>query len=405
MALAPFAMYHGYFARLFWFGDEFDLLDQIDRMGSWRWIWTPFAENFVPLFKLAWGGGVVVFGGSYLAMITAVWLTHALNVVLLGRVMRACSLSWAAVIPAQVVFGLAAGNLETLSWSVQWSAVLSATFMLLALDSFLRAPSKPQSFAWSAASALSFSRGVLAGPVLALGCLWPGQGSSAASPARTAARVAGYVMPSAAVAALIAVLAGGNEHHMGGHWGAAAVFGTWYYCLNPAYLLLSVESWGWRTVALLGLCKLAIVGWSLVRSRGRQRMLFVLLVAFDLGNAVLLGIGRYHTGLPAAAGSRYQYASLIGVAPLAGFWVSRQWDRIPIPAGFRRLVGAAILAAFAVGLCRSWPAALERFVEPRGDEARHILFSEPYPNQHLVPGIPGLPVDRAKALVETYNLH
>lgn len=405
LALAPFAAHRGLFGRLFWFGDEFDLIDQIDRVGFWRWTWLAFAENFVPLFKLGWGGSVVVFRGSYLAMITLVWLTHALNVALLGRVMRACALPWPAVILAQIAFGLTPANLETLGWSVQWSAVLSATFMLLALDGFLRSPSGPGSFVWSAASALSFSRGVLAGPVLAVGCLWPGGGGGRVPPGRIAARVALYVLPSVGVGALIAALSTGNEHHMSGHWGEAAVFGAWYYCLNPAYLLFSVASLGWRTAAVLGICKLAIVGWSLLRSQGRQRLLFALLVAFDLGNAALLGIGRYHTGLAAAASSRYQYASLIGFAPLAAFWLSRQWDRIPVGAAFRGICAAGILAALAVHLCRLWPGTLAPFSESRGAESRRILLAEPNPDPNSVPGIPGLPMDRARELIAKYNLH
>jgi hypothetical protein len=184
LALAPFVAYHRLFGRLYWFGDEFDLIDQIDRIGFWRWIWLVFAENFVPVFKLLWGGGVLAFGGSYLAMVATVWLTHALNVALLGRVMRTCGLSWVAVICAQVAFGLSPANIETLAWTVQWSAVLSVTFMLLAFDGFFRAPSGPASFAWSAASALSFSRGVLAGPLLALGSLWPGRGQPEAISSR-----------------------------------------------------------------------------------------------------------------------------------------------------------------------------------------------------------------------------
>src|ERR1035438_5327332 len=162
LALAPFVAYHRMFGRLYWFGDEFDLIDQIDRIGFWRWIWLVFAENFVPVFKLLWGGGVLAFGGSYLAMVATVWLTHALNVALLGRVMRTCGLSSVAVICAQVAFGLSPANIETLAWTVQWSAVLSVTFMLLAFDGFFRAPSGPASFAWSAASALCTSRRICA---------------------------------------------------------------------------------------------------------------------------------------------------------------------------------------------------------------------------------------------------
>jgi hypothetical protein len=404
-ALVPFAAFHGLFGRLYWFGDEFDLIDQIDRLGLWRWIWTVFAENFVPLFKLLWGGSVLLFHGSYAAMIAVVWLTHAVNVALLGRLMRTCGLSWVAVILAQAVFALTPANLETLAWSVQWSAVLSVTFMLLAFEAFFRAPFRPASFAWAAASALSFSRGVLTGPLLALASLWPGRGAAPLRPAQRAVRVAAYVLPAVGVALMIAALATGNHRHMGGHLSEAAAFGAWYYCLNPAHYLLSFESLGWHTVAVLGLFKLVLVGWTLVRSHGRQRLLFALLVAFDLGNAVLLGIGRYHTGLPAALASRYQYASLIGIMPLVGYWFSCQWSRLPVPATLRGIAAFAILAAGAFCLCRQWPAVLDPFTASRGTESRRILLSDPDPGERAVPGIPRLETERAKFLISKYNLH
>jgi hypothetical protein len=405
LALSPFVVYHRLFGRLFWFGDEFEMIDQIDRMGFWRWMWLFFGENFAPVFKLLWGGGFLAFQGSYAAMITMVWLTHALNVALLGRIMRTCGLPWVAVISAQVVFGLAPTTVETLAWSIQWSPMLSTTFMLLAFESFLRAPFRPVSLVWAAASSLSFARGLLTGPLLALASLWTRRGGAPLRPMRLAAYIAGCLLPVAVVGLLIAAAAAGNYNHMKGHWGGAAVFGAWFYCLNPAYLLLSVESWGWRTVVLLGLCKFALAGWAIARSGGRQRLLFILLVVFDLGNAALLGMGRYQTGLLAAVSSRYQYASLIGIAPMAGFWISRQWDRIPVPAIVRGIGAAILLAAGAFHLCQQWGVELDPFTASRGTDSRRILLLESHPDPHSVPGIPGLPVDRARELIAKYDLH
>ena len=37
------------FARLFWFGDEWDLLDQIWKTGFWEWMWQAFAERIAVL--------------------------------------------------------------------------------------------------------------------------------------------------------------------------------------------------------------------------------------------------------------------------------------------------------------------------------------------------------------------
>ena len=182
LALAPLLIYRHDFAQLFWLGDEFDLIDQIDHQGLWRWIWTVFAENFVPLFKLLWGGGLFLFHGNYLPMIVVLWLTHAVNTWLLGRLLRFHHFSWPATIFTQLIFALTPGNMETLGWSVQWSAILATTFFLLALDWHARREPHLQAttarrvlplIAFCAASAFCFARGVLTGAVIAVACFCP----------------------------------------------------------------------------------------------------------------------------------------------------------------------------------------------------------------------------------------
>jgi hypothetical protein len=405
LALVPYLVYRAMFTRLYWFGDEFDLIDQIDRLGFWRWTWLAFAENFVPLFKVLWGGSVIAFGGSYAAMIAIVWLTHSLNVVLYGRLMRTCGFSWVAALSAQVVFGLAPSNLETLAWSVQWSAMLSVMCMFIALDGFFRKPSGPAPFAWAAASALSFSRGVLTGLLLAAANFLPGADTGRRSLRKRAARAAVYLVPSLAVCFLIVVLVpSGNDRHMAGHWGDAALFGAWYYCLNPTHYLLGIESVGPRTLVLSGILKVALVSWAIARSRGNVRTLLLLLLAFDLGNAALLGVGRYQTGLQNAMSSRYQYASLVACLPAAAFWFSTMWDRIPLSASSRALVFSGLLTAAAVVLCLKWPADLDPFTIWRGTDSRSIMLVNPDDTQ-AVPGYPGFPMARAREIIAKYNLH
>jgi hypothetical protein len=406
LALAPYALFHGMFARLFWFGDEFDMVDQIDTNGFWHWTFAAYGENFVPLFKVIWGSGVLAFGGSYSAMMAVVWLAHAVNVVILGRLMRACELPWVAVLLAQVVFGLTPATIETLAWSVQLSSMLSVTFLLLALDGFFRAPFRYSPIAWAAASALSFARGLLTGPVLSCASLWPNGALSTAPLPKRAGFAALYAAPAVAIGVLMAVLApSGNQGHMEGHWGEAAAFGAWYYFLNPAYHLLGVESWGPRTVVILGMLKVALVAWSLARSRGRMQALLAVLAAFDLGNAVLLGIGRYQTGLLAAVSSRYQYAALVAILPAAGFLFARLLERLPAPGAIRRAAAAAVLALFACCLCRQWGADLDVYSESRGTGTRRILIFQADPGPIAVPGYPGFSTQRAKDLIAKYHLH
>jgi hypothetical protein len=401
-ALGPYVLHRRLFLQMYWFGDEFDLVDQISRLGFWHWVWLAFAENFVPLFKVLWGGAVISFGGSYAAMIAIGWVVHALNVSLLGRLMRTCGLSWGPVLAAQVVFALSVANCETLAWSVQWSATLSVAFMLAGLDRAFSRPGIAAPLGYSLASGLSFSRGVLSGPLI--GCASFLRDKDTPFPRRLG-KAALFLAPAAVVTGLIFAFAKGNQHSIGQHLGEAATYGVWYFCLNPVHELLRVESWGWRTTAILGLAKVSLYVWSLLRSRGRTRELFIVLVLLDLANAVLLGIGRYHTGLPSTVSSRYQYAALVSFMPLAGFWLTTLWDRLPTSAVPRNAILGLLLAGLALFLCWQWPVDLVHFAEWRGTRSRRILFVDVNPGSQAVPGIPELPMDRAKALIAAYHLH
>lgn len=414
VALAPLVLFHRDFAELFWFGDEFDLIDQIDRLGFWSWMWLVFAENFVPFFKLLWGGGVHLFRGDYFSMIVMLWLTHAFNAMQLGRVLRAHDFPWSAVLFTQLVFALTPASLETLGWTVQWSAVLATTFLLLALEWHARHAPHLQSFTWrvhgplfafSAASAFSFSRGVLTGAILALASFWPFLRLRLASLPRRVANAALCLLPAVIAAALIATYSGGNYQQFHVRFADAAHYGLWHFSLNPLHRLLEMDSSGPRTVTLLGAAKAALILWGLARSRGSQRTLLVLLLAFDLGNSTLLGIGRYHTGLETANSSRYQYYSLICVLPFAGLWLGHLLARLPGCWHLPGLAAAALLVVVTFAVSRNWPQEIRDFAFPRGTETRRILLQEPHPPPYAVPGIPFLPTDRAKELIRRYNLH
>lgn len=93
-ALGPFAVGAHRLLYLYWFGDDWDLLKQIHDQGFGSWIWSVFAEIFVPVFKVAWGGLVYLGGGSYAAMIVALWLSHAVVITLLGCVLRQAGFSF-----------------------------------------------------------------------------------------------------------------------------------------------------------------------------------------------------------------------------------------------------------------------------------------------------------------------
>lgn len=415
-ALLPFVVWRREFAELFWFGDDFFLVDQISQMGLWHWSGQVFSENFVPLFKLLWGGALLGFDGSYSAMLWLLWLTHALNTALFGRLLSCAGFPWLAVLAAQVFFGLAPANLETLGWSVQWSAVLATSFLLLAL---LWHGSRPApGGGWNlhihgplllliAASACSFSRGVLTGPVLALAVLWPlVAGPSAAAWRRHLPVALLCLLPAVAVALVIMLSSSGNHRDMTGHWTGAVEFGLGFFLLNPGYLIIGSTELGPARMVLLAAAKLALAVWALRSATGRVRAVLGLLLAYDLGNAVLLGIGRYHTGFIGALSSRYYYSSLLATLPFLGLFLAHVVDRlVPRPA-LRPLAAGLLVAGLTWHCLRGWPAELAGFTGWRGTVMRQLIQAPATTDQDaMVPTLDFMHVERAKALTRAYNLH
>ena len=223
---------------------------------------------------------------------------------------------------------------------------------------------------------------------------------------RRSLQAALFLLPALATAALIVLYANGNHQHLKGHLLDAADFALWYFCMNPFYRLVEMDSWGIRTVALFGTLKLVVIAWGLLCSDSRQRRLLVLLLLFDLSNAALLGIGRYHTGLATSISSRYQYSSLIAILPFAALCMNDSLRRFALIQNRLVIVTSCILLLVAVGVCRRWPGEIGRFSESRGTQTRKILFVELNPPETgVIPGISFLTTNRAKELVIIYHLN
>jgi hypothetical protein len=411
-ALAPLLWCWTSFHEVWWFGDEWDQLDQISRQGFWSWVLRPFGENVVPVFKTAWGAMAFASGGSYFPMLAAVWLTHAVNTALLARIMRSTGFAWAGTVLACTLFSLTVANAEVLAWSIQWSNALAVLFLLAGLDRILRYPPGSSNKSTdilvvlcAAASALTFVRGILSGLVFGLGALFL-TGKGRVTPGSRWRQALLYLAPAVAVMVWVFAAATGNHHDLGraGFWPGAIQFGAWFWAAVPFHRLLEISSWDGRTVLLLGLAKGALTLWALAEARGPQRQLLALLLLFDLGNAALLGIGRYHTGLQFANSSRYYYSSLVCVTPFLGFLGDRLGARLP--GGWRTAVAAVVIAAAAAGVARKWPGEARLYAERRGRDTRHTLLVETnLPAEGAVPGIPFMQTRRAKELISIYHLH
>ena len=407
LALLPGVVCARALGDLWWFGDDWDLLDQIQRIGFARWMLVPFAENFVPLFKVLWGGLVFAGGGDYRPLIAALWLTHALNAALLARVLLAAGFAPLPVAFATALFAVSSANIESLAWSVQWSALLATSFFLAAAG-ILPQPASPAwrrrllLAAFSAASALAFSRGVLTGLALAAATLvpWPATGRPWRERWGDAFASAA---PALAVGATIFFAASGNHRALGGHLGDAAAFALCHWSVAPLHRLLGAVTWHWPLILALGAVKLTIILGVLRTATPSQRRLLVLLLLLDLGNAALLGIGRHHTGLPAANSERYYYTSLLCFLP----FLALAFERWLQPFGRARHALAGVMLTLAIVLAaRGWPAAAENFAQSRGRNTRELLLqrNDP-PAEGAVPGIPFLPTRRARDLIEAYGLH
>ncbi len=408
-ALLPPLWQWGAFRELYWFGDEWDLLSQIDQAGFGPWVWSVFAENFVPLFKVLWGGAVLLSGGSYGVMLALLWATHALNAVLFARLLHRAGFPLAAVVACQLTFGLSVVNIETLAWTVQWSAVLATTFLLLGLLAVVgrrgAAAALPALVLSSAASALSFSRGVLTGALLALVQLWPQARLRLDLRGRALGRAAACLLPAAATAGVIAVFASGNHRSLEGHLPEAATYAAWYFALNPLHRLAAVDSYGPLTTGLVGAVKLGLLAWGLRRAGAEQRHLLAALLAFDLGNSVLLGIGRHHTGLETAISSRYQYGSLLATLPFLGLAFHAALERVPRALHLRRAAAALLAAGGIAYALHGWSREAPGFAESRGTVTRRLLHEDPAPPaMGAVPGIPFLATERAKELQRRFGL-
>lgn len=422
LALAPLVIWHAEFAKLFWFGDDFLLLDQINRMGFGPWLTAAFTESFTPVFKLLWGGMVFASGGSYFALIVLLWLTHALNTLCLGGLLRRAGFTWFVVVVVQLLFALPAANLETLGWSVQWSAVLAMTFFLLGLwwqekyvaqmDTWQTRVHGPL-LLFATASACSFSRGVLTGAVLALGVMLSGAGGGLRAPQSTRRAhgsawllAALLLLPSAGVTLVIMVFASGNQQHLGGHSGAMLSYAAGYFLLNPGYLLLGLGTWQPVPLLLLAAAKLALIYWGLARTSGRPRILLALLIAYDLGNAVLLGIGRYHTGFETVISSRYNYSSLLATLPFAALWLEHLLNRFIARVRVRQVIAVALLAGAVWFGLQGWPRELASFTDWRGTGLRKLLADPAAARAGAtVPALEFMRTERAMELIQRYNLH
>jgi hypothetical protein len=408
VAVIPFLVCHAQLRKFFWFGDEMDLLKESQVRGVVPWLFAPFTESFCPLFKSA-AVAVMHFGhGSYLAALGFDWVAHAITVLLFGLLLRRAGFSLPAAACGLVLVALPASNIETLVWSVQSSAVLALTFFmagLLALDSFDETGERRYLF-WlmlaSAASALCFARGVLTGVVIAGVCAL-GLRSRARTLSQRLLPALAALLPALATALVIQSVAQGS-HRQVPDWARAKVqleFALDFFLCNPLQRLFQLETAA-GPLRWIGLIKLALIGAGLALASGKKRDLLWMMLALDLGNSLLMGLGRAFTGVGASIGSRYQYWPLFCLAPFVVVLLERLFARLPERA--RNPAGAALALALTVGVAGNWSREARRWAQWRGTDVRAAIAAMK-DSPRLIPYVSNVSGREASELIAKFNLH
>ncbi|MGH8020297.1 MAG: hypothetical protein ACREIA_18855 [Opitutaceae bacterium] len=417
--LLPLIVFVRQWKGFFWFGDDWDLLWQIDEIALWPWVLKPWAESFSPLFKTVWGSSVFIFGGSYFAFIIMLWLANAATVAVMARLLRQAGFSWGSIAPAVLILGTSATTIETMSWSVQLSPLLANLFFCIAVLLFWNGP--VQNPRWTLAthlpailaalaSALCYSRGILTGFILALMAFWPFVPQRSAGFRQRCLTAVGFVAPGFLVVFVVLTMAGGNQRSIlqtdFETFARMVEYGAWYFFVNPFHALLHMDSMGPRTTLTLGALKVALIVFAFRKTTPDVRWLLLVMLLYDLANSAVLGLGRYHTGLGTVASSRYQHCAMTSYIPFFAILFQRLGSTIRATANKRIWATTSIALLVLVLQLSLWPAALRNYVAYRGQQTREAFLNSPHPPAgYRVPGIPFMPVEKAEELVRDYNLH
>lgn len=383
--LAPLIWCWPQFRELYWFHDDWDLLDEWARMG-WAWLWLPMGEHLNPLFKLLWIAAIRGLGGSYTAMVVLLWMTHVAVLMLFGVLLVRQKFSTGAAVLAVVTLGLPWTNIETLGWAMYWSSLVCSLFLVAGFVAFSFYPARWAAWAGflaALASALTFSRGVLSGVVLAVFVWRISRRWSAALAASSLVLLEIYHRSLSGYA---------NFQEAGAKLQAMASWGLEYLLLNPLYHFVSLKGQGIGAAELLifGGLKIAVIiaGWR--AANREQRPLLAALIVLDLGTAGLITAGRYATGDIGVISYRYQYVSLMCLGPFLGLAIARtRW--LPVFA-----------VAWVVLIAAPWKRHADIWGYQRGVEIRQAIAATPDDQKF---GLPVITAGRARELTKKFGLH
>ena len=394
VSVLPLVVWWRQFALLFFFHDDWELLQGASTNALIPWLFQPFLdEGILPLFKLLWITAVRFSGGSYMAMVVLLWVTHFAILLVFGWLLLRFRLSETAAAIAVVTLGLPWSNMETLGWSMQWSALLAILFLLIAWHVLLGILDGRRWLFYYvlclSASGLVSTRGVFYGGVLAAFVL--------VFPAAKQRRwlIGWSLLPSVLVTGATLLVKQRGPVGLGASLSSEVSFAAHDLFLNPLYTLISYSGRrvGLLALVLFGTVKAAVFVWAIVGAKKMPvRELLLTLLAFDVLNALALGYGRAYTGDLAIVSSRYQYISLLCFGPALGWAFSK----------LRKEVAVVLVLVWLGVLGYPWKTHVGRRALWRGSDLRTALKTSG-PEAHFDPS--SLTVARARELMERYGLH
>jgi hypothetical protein len=402
VSMLPLAVWWRQFRRLFFFGDDWQLLLDASTHTLTAWLLQPYSgEGILPLYKLIWIAAVKFTGGSYLTILALQWLTHFIILLLFGRLLLRLGFGAPASATAVATLGLAWSNMETLAWAMQWSALLAVLFLLIAWHLLLGILGGRRWLVYYVlcllASGLVSTRGIFYGAVLAAFLSF--------GDAKQKWQLIGWsLLPSALVTAATLLAKESGAANLASVASVASLlhltsFAVQILLLNPLYDLISYPGRYMGTVAvmLFGAAKIAVVIWAFPGAKDtakdtRMRELLWTLLAFDVLNALATGYGRASTGDSATVSSRYQYVSLLCFGPFLGAAI----------ASLRKEVAVIMIFVWLGAISYPWKRHLDVWTTQRGTDIRAAIETGS-PNARFDPS--PLTVQQARELVERYHLH
>lgn len=315
-------LYYPYFKELYWFGDDFSLLYELDRIGLSNWLLQPFVENFCPFFKIIWIAVLYIFDFNYSYCLFFLFCIHAFTVALLIKILRSLNSSHTVTTIFALFYCACWIHKNLILFSFHLTASLAFLFFLLSLIFIIKYEDKNSKTYLLMAmlalilSNLSFARGVIFSPALALFFIIYSKSNFRKKiiialllliPAILTYSIMTYLIPNRVSEFLPKDF---NTLTSMFKYSASYLFGNPFYRLISIYTNTSNHLW---FISLCGAIKLSLIILSIFILRNNKKLLCLLImfIFIDFSNAALLGAGRFQEGLVSSLAIRYQRISFL----------------------------------------------------------------------------------------------